>query len=120
MDERIYVALLDEGVRVWRPVFARGRGDGVYLIVAQPYDRHSERWEFEPGTFVRTEKRELDAGEQLVAVSLASDPRLASEDLAGLIVDALLRGGVVQVADVPRAVVIATEEIEARKGVGDY
>lgn len=120
MDERVYVALLDEGVDVWRPTFARGRGDGVFLIIDQPYDRGTERWQFEPGSFVRVEKRRLDAREQLVAVSLVGAPRLTSEELAELVVDALLRAGVVEVANVARAVTIATEEIEARKGVGDY
>ncbi len=46
--------------------------------------------------------------------------KLSSEDLAALVVDALLRAGVVSVVDVPRAIAIAREEIEARKAVGDY
>jgi len=46
--------------------------------------------------------------------------RLTSEELAELVVDALLHGGVVREEDMPRAVAIAAEEIEARKIVGDY
>lgn len=46
---RIYVALLDEGVEVWRPVLAAPLHGMVYRILAQPYDREAERWEFEPG-----------------------------------------------------------------------
>ena len=45
---------------------------------------------------------------------------ISSEDLAALIVDALLRAGVVQPADATRAVAIAAEEIEVRKTLGDY
>jgi hypothetical protein len=46
--------------------------------------------------------------------------RLASEELSELIVDALLRANIVRQQDVERAVKIATEEIEARKALGDY
>ena len=45
---------------------------------------------------------------------------LTSEELAALIVDALLRAGIVRDADVPRAMKIATEEIDVRKIGGDY
>jgi hypothetical protein len=50
----------------------------------------------------------------------ASADKLGSEDLAALIVDALLRANVVKEEDVARAVKIATEEIEVRKSLGDY
>ena len=46
--------------------------------------------------------------------------RLSSDDLAALIVDALLRANVVAQENVARAMKIATEEIEVRKAVGDY
>ena len=46
--------------------------------------------------------------------------RLSSEGLAALIVDALLDAGIVKQADLQRSILIATEEIEARKAVGDY
>jgi hypothetical protein len=46
--------------------------------------------------------------------------RLTSEDLAGLVVDALVHSGIVRAEDVERAVAIVAEEFEARKGVGDY
>ncbi|NJL26599.1 MAG: hypothetical protein HC897_01340 [Thermoanaerobaculia bacterium] len=45
---------------------------------------------------------------------------LASHDLANLLVDALLRSGLVAKHDVARAVEIVTEEIEVRKALGDY
>jgi hypothetical protein len=46
--------------------------------------------------------------------------KLGSGDLAALIVDALLRAGIVREEDVKRAVEIAEEEIEVRKSLGDY
>jgi len=49
-----------------------------------------------------------------------ADNRLNSVDLAALIVDALLCAEIVQADAVKRAIEIATEEIEARKALGDY
>jgi hypothetical protein len=46
--------------------------------------------------------------------------KISSEDLAGLIVDALLCASIVKQEDVQRAIKIATEEIEVRKDFGDY
>jgi hypothetical protein len=51
---------------------------------------------------------------------VSDNEKLSSEDLAALVVDALLRADVVSDVDVPRAIAIAREEIEARKAVGDY
>lgn len=50
----------------------------------------------------------------------AGDDRLTSEDLAALIIDALLRANVVKKQDVEQAMKITTEEIDARKAMGDY
>lgn len=49
-----------------------------------------------------------------------SADRLASDDLAALIVDALLRANIVKEEDVERAMKITTEEIEVQKILGDY
>ena len=68
-DVEIYVALLDEGVPVWRPVRARRVSGNVYGIVDQSYDTEDETWEFTPGTEVVCEQRILSGGECLVAVS---------------------------------------------------
>jgi len=66
----IYVALLDEGVTVWRPVVAREVSPGRYeLRGAIP---QGELWEFQPGQVVECERRALDGGEcGLVATRLA-------------------------------------------------
>lgn len=45
---------------------------------------------------------------------------LESSDLATLIVDALLRAGVLSESEAAVALEIATGELEARKAVGDY
>ena len=50
----------------------------------------------------------------------ASSERLPSEELAALIVDALLRANILQEKDVERALRIAVEEIDVRKVLGDY
>ena len=46
---QIFVALVDEGVEVWRAVNAVHVDGDVYSIGSQPYDREIERWHFEPG-----------------------------------------------------------------------
>ena len=69
---RIYVALLDEGVDVWRPVEAEKLHDDVYLIVSQPYDREIERWQFEPGDRVRVQLIDSSGGRILAATGKAS------------------------------------------------
>lgn len=45
---------------------------------------------------------------------------MPSEDLAAIIVDALVRANIVDERDVGRALKIATEEIDVRKALGDY
>lgn len=68
---KIYVALLDEGVEVWRPIDAERVHDHVYRIAEQPYDRDSERWEFEPGDEVICSHVEADDGVIMAAVRRA-------------------------------------------------
>jgi hypothetical protein len=46
--------------------------------------------------------------------------KISSEELAMLIVDALLCASLVKQEDVQRAIKIATEEIEVRKAFGSY
>lgn len=49
-----------------------------------------------------------------------ADERITSEDLAAIVVDALLRANIVREQDVAKAIAIATEEIDVRKALGDY
>jgi hypothetical protein len=67
----IRVALLDEGVEVWRPVKAEHCGGATYRILSQAYDRETERWEFEPGDRVVCEVIDVEAGRILAAVRRA-------------------------------------------------
>jgi hypothetical protein len=56
----IFVRLLDENVDVWRPVNAERIASDRFRIVEQPYDRGTERWEFEPGDEVICELVDSD------------------------------------------------------------
>lgn len=67
----IYVLLPDEAVDVWRPVVAEPLGENYFEIDDQPYDRGSERWQFEPGAHVVCEGRDLEGEAVLVAVASA-------------------------------------------------
>ena len=66
-DTQIYVALLDEGVDVWRPVQAERLSGNTYRILNQPYDRSVEAWQFEPGDVVLCEMVESGEGRILAA-----------------------------------------------------
>ena len=74
-DVEIFVRLPDEAVEVWRPVQARNLGSDRYLILEQPYDRESERWEFEPGDEVTCAMVPADGGEILAAVAVPDPPQ---------------------------------------------
>ncbi|CAA9247883.1 MAG: hypothetical protein AVDCRST_MAG93-1606 [uncultured Chloroflexia bacterium] len=70
----IYVALLNEGVDVWRPVKAMHQGMDVYKIVSQNPAPDDETWEFQHGDCVRCEVRTSASGEtRLTAVARADD-----------------------------------------------
>ena len=65
---QLYVALLHEGVDVWRPVQAERLSDNTYRILDQPYDRGIESWQFEPGDVVICEMVESSEGRILAAI----------------------------------------------------
>jgi hypothetical protein len=67
----IYVALLDEGVDVWRPVKAERLRDNTYRILGQPYDRSVEAWQFEPGDVVVCKMVESSDGRIFAATQKA-------------------------------------------------
>jgi hypothetical protein len=72
MSHSVYiVALLGEGVDVWRPVQAEQVTGSIYRIVSQPYDRHIETWEFGPGDRVVCEYIESSEGRILAATRKA-------------------------------------------------
>ena len=59
---RIYVALLDEGVEVWRPVEAVQEGEDQYRILSGNDDPETERWEFHQGELVRCRMKTFSDG----------------------------------------------------------
>jgi hypothetical protein len=65
---QIYVALLEEGVDVWRPIKAEFIQGDTYRIVDQPYDRSHETWQFEPGERVICKLIDSNEGRILAAV----------------------------------------------------
>jgi hypothetical protein len=64
----VFVRLLDENVDVWRPVKAERIAPDRFRILEQPYDRGTERWEFEPGDEVMCELVKSDDGGFLAAI----------------------------------------------------
>lgn len=74
--ETIYVALLDEGVDVWRPVPAHQADDQTYVILRPDgYDPTEENWEFPPGSIVKVRSRRVSDGTILAASELVSTPQ---------------------------------------------
>jgi hypothetical protein len=68
----VYVALLDEGVDVWRPVQAEYLGADLYRLTGAPPD--DEAWPFAIGDVVRCEVRTFAGGAVLVAYENRPDP----------------------------------------------
>lgn len=67
----VYVQLLGEGSAAYRPVPAVMLNPSVCILDgADIYDPDDEKWEFLPGSQVTVEKKQLSAGEVLVAVGL--------------------------------------------------
>lgn len=63
----IYVALMNEGIDVWRPVEARRIAPDAFLILDQDYDPQVETWQFQPGTTVRCRKERRNGRQILIA-----------------------------------------------------
>ncbi len=69
MEKIIYIQLLDEGTKVYRPVPARHIENNIYEVGGfEIYDPEDEVWEFIPGTHVLVEKQNLDGENVLVAI----------------------------------------------------
>ena len=78
MDINIYVQLLDEGTKVYRPVPAMEVAKSIYKIKgSEIYDPENEIWEFTPNTFVRVEEQNLEGEKVLVAIKEVSYPNEA-------------------------------------------
>jgi hypothetical protein len=69
----IFVALLGEGVDVWRPVLAEPVGGSLCRIATVNSDPQDEHWQFVTGDVGRCEPREFSGGtRRLVAVEKVS------------------------------------------------
>jgi len=68
MNKNIYIQLLGEGTKVYRPVQAILLEKNIYKILNHNYDPEDEEWEFVPDTKVLVEKKELEGKLVLVAV----------------------------------------------------
>jgi hypothetical protein len=76
MAEQIHIALLDEGVDVWRPVPAWRIGPSTYIVLRpDDYDADEEKWEFPPGSTVVAEPRQTSGGTILAAVRATQPDR---------------------------------------------
>lgn len=72
----VYVQLMDEGTRVYRPAPARFLSPTTAkLLIHSHYDPEDEEWEFKPGSIVKIAQKTLSGGERLVAVDLVSGER---------------------------------------------
>lgn len=65
----IHIELVNEGVRVWRPVLAAHVRSDVYLIPDATPIPDGEEWAFSPGQLVRCEGAELRAVERVDATT---------------------------------------------------
>jgi len=69
MEKNIYIQLLEEGTKVYRPVPAIEIDNNIYEVQGfEIYDPEDEVWEFKPGVHVIVEEQELDGELVLVAV----------------------------------------------------
>jgi hypothetical protein len=69
-EEIIYVALTNEGTKVWRPMWADNLEEYVYRIKSNSnFDSLDEDLQFTTGDIVICERQEFDIGQCLVAIS---------------------------------------------------
>lgn len=69
MEKNIYIQLLEEGTKVYRPVPASEIEHNIYEVKGfEVYDPEDEVWEFPPGTQVIVEEQYLDGEHVLVAI----------------------------------------------------
>ena len=69
----MYVQLLNEGTKVYRPVPAVEISDSIYEIQGfEIYDPDDENWEFPPGSQVFVKEQDLDGEIVLVAIKKRS------------------------------------------------
>lgn len=71
--QTVYVALLNEGTRVCRPVQAKRLRDDVFELLSEAtHDPSVEEWQFPPGSVVRCCYEKWSDGVVLIARELVS------------------------------------------------
>ena len=60
--DTVYVALLNEGTDVWRPVEARSLGRNLFRLIGVDEEVSDESWQFPIGAVVRCETKVFDDG----------------------------------------------------------
>ncbi len=69
MEKNIYIQVLEEGTKVYRPVPAIEIENNIYEVQGYDiYDSEDETWEFLPGTYVLVEEQNLGGENVLVAI----------------------------------------------------
>lgn len=69
MKKNIYIQLLEEGTKVYKPVPAIEIEKNVYEVQGfEIYDPEDEFWEFLPGTHVLVKEQNLNGERVLVAI----------------------------------------------------
>ena len=69
MKKKIYVQLLNEGTKVYRPVSAFEIENNIYKLEGyELYNPDDEVWEFLPGTIVVVEEQYLEGVKVLIAI----------------------------------------------------
>lgn len=69
MEKKIYIQLLEEGTKVYKPVPAIEIENNIYEVQGfEIYDPEDEVWEFLPGTNVLVEEQNFDGTNVLVAI----------------------------------------------------
>jgi hypothetical protein len=63
---KVFVALLNEGTEVWRPVDAEHLGGDLYRLLGLVPD--DESWQFQPGDTVHCAAKVFREGNALVAI----------------------------------------------------
>lgn len=69
MEKKIYIQLLEEGTKVYKPVPAIEIENNIYEVQGfEIYNPEDEVWEFLPGTNVLVEEQNFDGTNVLVAI----------------------------------------------------
>ncbi len=70
--EIIYIEILNEGTKVWRPMWAEEISPFCYLIKSfHDYEPSDEELKFKPGEIVKCEWQQLEDEKVLIAVNIA-------------------------------------------------